>query len=322
MNQNGQNDLTSLVQSIFIVLIIIFAIIQVGSVLGLWNWVKPFFSVVWIVLKWSVLLGTMVVIVWFVTWVVKRERDKKYVQEQVTKGLTLHEGKWLTKTHLEEERKKMEEAEKKKQEELEKERKKEERNLRNNQKIKEMEEEEEEKGIKLELKLRYADDLKKLSPKDRELYINKKYRDIIANKNNFSNEQSNNTSGSSRLGDSLFNDVVSEIKKFKPARKYHDEFTYQVGLVEFLRSKFPNANIEQQKGSSRPDIVIDHIAIELKGPTKTIELQTIADKCMRYYQHFEELIIVLFEVEVNEQRYNEWKIGVNNTFPNVKIICK
>ena len=90
----------------------------------------------------------------------------------------------------------------------------------------------------------------------------------------------------------------------------------------YLKSKFSDADIEQQKGSSRPDIVIGDVAIEVKGPTKTRDLETVADKCMRYYQHFGELVVVLFEVEVSERRYGEWKRGMETTFPNVRIIRK
>jgi len=120
----------------------------------------------------------------------------------------------------------------------------------------------------------------------------------------------------------LINQVILEINNFKPSRKYSSEFPYQIELVGYLKHKFPSADIEKQKGSSRPDIVVEDVAIEVKGPTRTGDLQTIADKCMRYYQHFGELIIVLFEVGVYEPRYEEWKKGIKNTFPNVKIIRK
>lgn len=116
------------------------------------------------------------------------------------------------------------------------------------------------------------------------------------------------------------NRVTSEIKNFSPARKYGNEFPYQVELVGYLKNKFPEADIEQQRGSSRPDIVIGDVAIEVKGPTRTGDLQTIADKCMRYAQHFGEIIIVLFEVEVYEPRYEEWVRGIKHTFPKVEII--
>lgn len=125
-----------------------------------------------------------------------------------------------------------------------------------------------------------------------------------------------------REKEKLINQVVEVIEEFKPARRYKNEFPYQVELVGYLKSKFPSTDIEQQKGSSRPDIVIGNVAIEVKGPTRTQDLKTIADKCMRYYQHFGELVIVLFEVDVYEPRYEEWKKGIKNTFPNVRIIRK
>ena len=120
----------------------------------------------------------------------------------------------------------------------------------------------------------------------------------------------------------MINQIVSEINNFNPSRKYKNEFPYQIELIGYLKHKFPNADIEKRKGSSRPDIIVGDVAIEIKGPTRTRDLQTIADKCMRYYQHFGELIIVLFDVNVYEPRYNEWKKGINNTFSKVKIIRK
>lgn len=120
----------------------------------------------------------------------------------------------------------------------------------------------------------------------------------------------------------LVNQVVGKIEDFKQCRNYHDEFSYQIELVGWLKSEFPNADIEQQKGSSRPDIVVRDVAIEVKGPTRTADLRTIADKCMRYCQHYKELIVVLFEVDASERRYEEWERGMKNTFPNVKIIRK
>jgi len=120
----------------------------------------------------------------------------------------------------------------------------------------------------------------------------------------------------------LINRIIDEIRDFKPVREHHNEFSYQLELTGYLKAKFPNVDIEKTRGSSRPDIVIGDVAIEIKGPTRTEELQTIADKCMRYYQHFGELIIVLFEVNVYEPRYQEWVKGIKNTFSKVQIIRK
>jgi len=92
-------------------------------------------------------------------------------------------------------------------------------------------------------------------------------------------------------------------------------------LVDHIKAVFIDARIEVQTGSSRPDIVIQNIAIEVKGPTYSKDLQTIADKLMRYSQHYDTVIVVLFNVQVNERRYSEWERGIRNTFGDVWIIC-
>src|SRR3989344_518007 len=51
----------------------------------------------------------------------------------------------------------------------------------------------------------------------------------------------------------LINQIISEINCFTPVRTFHNEFAYQVGLAQHLKSKFPDTDIEKQRGSSRPD---------------------------------------------------------------------
>jgi hypothetical protein len=117
--------------------------------------------------------------------------------------------------------------------------------------------------------------------------------------------------------------VTDSIIKFNPAQNYSFELPYQTELIGWLKANFPDAVIEKQRGSSRPDIVIEGIAIEVKGPTREQDLQTIADKCMRYSINFKKgIIIVLFNVYVNSYMYNEWSEGIRRTYPKVIIIKK
>lgn len=122
----------------------------------------------------------------------------------------------------------------------------------------------------------------------------------------------------------MINRIIAEIEDFKPAREHlRLEYNYQLNLYGWLNKTFPTAKIEKQRGSSRPDIVIDDIAIEIKGPTKSRDLTTIADKCMRYGKKFpDELIIVLFEVETSNRFYEEWRDGIKEKYPQVKVIRK
>jgi len=123
--------------------------------------------------------------------------------------------------------------------------------------------------------------------------------------------------------DDRFLHVIDAIEQFEPSQNYRDEIGFHSELQGWLKAHFPSAIVEQQRGSSRPDIVIeDMIAIEVKGPTRRQDLITIADKCNRYMQHFENLAIVLFEVEVWDRFYEEWLTGINERYPEVVIIRK
>jgi len=119
-----------------------------------------------------------------------------------------------------------------------------------------------------------------------------------------------------------FVSIVSAIEAFKPARRYKNEFPYQTDLRGWLHAKFGSAEIEVQKGRSRPDIVIGEVAIEVKGPTANRDLITIADKINRYSQHFERMIVVLFAVSVSKNLYDEWLRGITKQYPGVAIVRK
>lgn len=117
--------------------------------------------------------------------------------------------------------------------------------------------------------------------------------------------------------------LKKEIIKFKPPREYNKEIYYQDTLASVLKTKFPNTAIEISRGSTRPDIVVNGVAIEIKGPTYHRDLKSIADKCLRYTQNFPKgLICVLFNVHITNQLYKEWYKGMKQNFPDVLILRK
>ncbi len=126
----------------------------------------------------------------------------------------------------------------------------------------------------------------------------------------------------------LINIIQQAILEYKPYRRYFQEILYQDTLASHLRTKLPDreVEIEKQRGSSRPDIVVDGVAIEIKGPTNKSGLISVADKCMRYKIHYPKgLIIVLFDVDtydVNDYYYREWLEGLKRTHPGVMVIRK
>ncbi|MER3448088.1 MAG: hypothetical protein C4291_15255 [Candidatus Dadabacteria bacterium] len=78
----------------------------------------------------------------------------------------------------------------------------------------------------------------------------------------------------------LLNSVIKEINDFRPFSWYKFERQYQIDLARHLKKSFSQVQLEQQIGSSRPDIVVEKIAIEIKGPTISRALQTISDEIL------------------------------------------
>jgi len=138
------------------------------------------------------------------------------------------------------------------------------------------------------------------------------------------NEKTQHEFQNVKYDNAILQQIIGEIIDFKPIlNDYNFELPYHIDLARFLMNKYPNAQVEIQKSSARPDIVINNIAIEIKGPTTEKGLQTIADKCIRYPQHFDKnLIIVLFDLKVTNRFYNDWETGIKQNFPNVTIINK
>jgi len=126
------------------------------------------------------------------------------------------------------------------------------------------------------------------------------------------------------IDDEKFKRILDIIYKFNPIiNNYPNELPYQIDLARYLIQYFPETKVELQKGSARPDIIIDNIAIEIKGPTWEDGLRTIADKCLRYPQYFERgFIIVLFDLKVTNQYFNDWSNGIKQKFPDVSILKK
>jgi len=117
--------------------------------------------------------------------------------------------------------------------------------------------------------------------------------------------------------------IIEKIQAFKPFRKYSMEVDYQIGLATYLQGLFGDVKIEDTRGDSRPDIVVNgNIALELKGPTSMEGLRTLPDKAMRYLQHFDNLVFVLFDIQVNKEELNRYLTLLKNTFPTTYVVVK
>ena len=115
--------------------------------------------------------------------------------------------------------------------------------------------------------------------------------------------------------------VENAIRRFKPRARYRYEIDYQNELYNWLSREFP-VQYEVQTGSSRPDLIIKNIAIEIKGPTGNRELDTLTTKFLKYSNHYPHFIIVLFDCNFSEGHFHEIYNGIRKFAPNVIIIRK
>lgn len=122
--------------------------------------------------------------------------------------------------------------------------------------------------------------------------------------------------------DKDFKELILKIKEFNPSKKWSYEEGYQAELQGYLKREFTNSAVEVQTGASRPDIVINDVAIEIKGPTDNAALLTLGSKCIKYLQHYRKLIIVLFDPIYSEAEYNETIGGIRQRFKDVEVIVK
>lgn len=126
-----------------------------------------------------------------------------------------------------------------------------------------------------------------------------------------------------------FDKIVQTILMFSPRKpsqktyKNNMERAYQDQLYQWLKHSFPETKFEEQRGSSRPDIIINNIAIELKGPTTREGLDTIASKLLRYQKYFDKRIIfVFFDHQCSDKYFDDWETGVKQKYPEIIIIIE
>jgi hypothetical protein len=112
-----------------------------------------------------------------------------------------------------------------------------------------------------------------------------------------------------RKRDELFERVYNAIDKYKPPPNTpRFEEAYQWALHQYLRTEFPSNKVELEKrmqnGGGRPDIVIlPHIGVEVKGPTRDEHLDRLITQSWKYGKQFKKIIFVLFAPEFSERKF-------------------
>ncbi len=120
--------------------------------------------------------------------------------------------------------------------------------------------------------------------------------------------------------DAKLSKIEAELRSFRPFRS-SKELGYHKALAGFLQKEFPHVQVEVRFVHGRPDIVIDDVAIEVKGPTKNSTLTNLPGKAALYLGAYRHLFMVLFEPEYDPATFQQISKDLNRN-PNVTVIVK
>jgi hypothetical protein len=97
-------------------------------------------------------------------------------------------------------------------------------------------------------------------------------------------------------------------------RYHHDK------LYNWLKNNFPQAEYEKTKGGIRVDIAIGDIAIEVKGPTRNKDLESISKQALTRLNYYKNVIFVLCEPEFKAKQFDEIEKAIKQKLPEVGVI--
>ena len=102
------------------------------------------------------------------------------------------------------------------------------------------------------------------------------------------------------IEDNEFKTIIDTIQKDFPAENIIDEKELQGGLRIFLKTKFPDSDIQREvhTDDSVLDLLVDQkYAFEVKVPRNRTELRNLRGQIEEYKEHFPNLCVVIYENE-------------------------
>jgi outer membrane lipoprotein-sorting protein len=118
--------------------------------------------------------------------------------------------------------------------------------------------------------------------------------------------------------DGLFELVCKAVKEYELPIRTNNERAIQLALYEYLIRDFPSIKMEPQtEYRDRPDLVIKHIAIEIKAPTSNASLENLLPKCMKYGKFYSKIIFALFAREYSESKLDQVKEEIRRRYPEI-----
>jgi hypothetical protein len=111
-------------------------------------------------------------------------------------------------------------------------------------------------------------------------------------------------------GKSMYDNVVSILRNWQPARKFNDERQGEIATEEHLNHFFHNqVRRHKYREDFESDLEIGDIGIEIKVLYKTSEMQRLGGQLMAYCQHFNHVIALIFNynrIDLGSYK-NQWQ---------------
>jgi hypothetical protein len=126
----------------------------------------------------------------------------------------------------------------------------------------------------------------------------------------------------SRMGDDILERSIHAIEGYSPTTVYPDSERYRAEMGAYLRENLSGHTVEVHDHWSKPPIVIDTIAVDVKGPADDHALETLSTNCLQYARSYRSLIVVLFDRRFSSDHYDDMIAKLEGIFQNVTVILK
>lgn len=330
MNKKGQG-IEDIIKSIFIAIVIIAVIIQVGQSFGWFNWVKPTLAIIWLIVKWLVVVIFIGLVIFGIIRLIQKLRKpakrRKEIEEQEKrmtekirwkkakiadeikdqlkdlseeKKIEVIDREYARRVNEEQKRiraeaiKQQEEEEEKQRKEEETKRKEAEKKHKEELKRKKLEEQ----AIKIELKIKYADAIKNLSEKEKDIFLNQKFKETQEQKNK-EKEKLRDKEERRIHTDSGINELISFLEDYEPPI-FRDEKEFERSIYSYLKGRAIDMDIQFQQrldSGGRIDIVINkEIGVELKIAESRNHLRDLIGQIEEYAEIFDKLLVIILDV--------------------------
>jgi hypothetical protein len=143
-------------------------------------------------------------------------------------------------------------------------------------------------------------DLDRVEEKETKSWIDEELESVKEKEKAFEEKQKAERDGISKTNNEEFQIIINTIQNDFPAEKIYDEKELQAQLRIFLKTKFPDSDVDREVHSndSFVDLLVDYkYAFEVKVPRSRTELRNLIGQIEEYKENFPLLCVVIYDNE-------------------------